>query len=1538
MSAADRDTDQSSSYSSSSLPEYEMRHHTRDAVTPGENGAVVVVVNPRPWPEDDDADAPAVIDADEATTPRNSEGSSRHRRRRHRSTPLQFFRNQRNSLLYSYMGPILRRGAELHRLRKDATSDAAGDLDPSGSGKKKRLQSRRWLTQSSSPEPEPDEESDKGDNGAGDARELSSEDVYAVPAAMRAQRLADVFWSTQRQEQQRQRKQRSTSKKSSNPTVSFLRILWVLSRPTYLPAALWQFLVVVCQCSLPLLVRQVLLRLEANPSEPFRREGLPLALAMFAVSLVEGVGNERHKFLSFRTGITLRAAVVSAAHGHVLRMTPRGRTGLTSGEIQNLVAVDAQKLFELAQEGHYSWSCPLAMVIVSVLLLLELGVSALVGIATMFLIVPFVQCVVREMMSIRKRRVGAADRRVEGTSAMLQGIRFAKLNRYEEKFIDRVLGMRRMEVSMLRRELFFLALTIFATVVSPVIASGFTFITYVRVSEDNILTPSMTFTSLFLFAALRFPINYAGKFMGKAAQGFQACHRFSLFFARDSLDDWVDARSDGLASRDGGGTAVVGATNNNSAPGGSSSDGVSALEAGEGSAFNVKPAPMEGGGCNNTCTGNIQEGATVSMSTINDTSPPLIDVKANFSVGTPGSTSSFTLSDIDLRVHRSEIMCVVGPVASGKSTLVQGLIGELIPLPNRQGDFRCKVDGRISYAAQVPFILNATVRDNILFGTPYDAERYGRVLEACCLNSDLMTFHYGDMTEIGERGVTLSGGQKQRLSLARVAYSMPDVAILDDPLSALDAGTGRMVFEKLFRPSGGDGLFANTAVVLVTHASHILNQVDSMMVLVNGNSAFVGSWGELVDCQPSDPNEADAIESIRTSVQEDHSDEGGGEQHSSAAEFSPAQVVPAVKDERKALVDHSVKVTDKSSNSGDDDDSEDGKIMSVEERKYGLSQLSTWLAWFSHAGGPFFFFIIVIAMALDRFMYVATEWWLAIWTRGAFEPVYQLGKGYAAQTSGMEAQMAYIETYLWILLISCTTTLLRVNWIVQGGARCASRLFVSMLKRVLYAPMSYFDTTPVGRIMNRFTYDTETLDVTLVMNMTMLMTSLGWIFTGIILQSIILPWQLLVVFFIVVVYWVLLLHYRKSAVDLQRLDATSRSPVQAQLAEAIDGTSTMRVFGKTSYFSNVFRKSLDENSAMMMNFMAAHRWLSVRIQMLGACAVLFSVAFVASFNDILNLDPGIAAILIIWSANFTISLSFFVQGVSESEASMTSLERVLAMTDIPQEEDASRVPEPVDPSWPSSGDLTFDNVDLRYRPGLPLSLDGLTFTLKSGQRCGVVGRTGAGKSTLAAALFRLVELESGSILLDGVDVSKISLSNVRGRPNGMTIIPQEPVLLPGTLKQCLDPFGDYTDKEVAEALLSVRGASRGLSDINESVEEGGRNFSVGERQLICLGRAMLAKPKLLFLDEATASVDGETDSHIQRMLRSRFVDTTLLTIAHRLNTIMDYDVILVVDKGKAAEFGTPAELLAIENSIFSQLVESTGKESSVALRSMVFDT
>jgi ABC-type multidrug transport system fused ATPase/permease subunit len=373
------------------------------------------------------------------------------------------------------------------------------------------------------------------------------------------------------------------------------------------------------------------------------------------------------------------------------------------------------------------------------------------------------------------------------------------------------------------------------------------------------------------------------------------------------------------------------------------------------------------------------------------------------------------------------------------------------------------------------------------------------------------------------------------------------------------------------------------------------------------------------------------------------------------------------------------------------------------------------------------------------------------------------------------------------------------------------------------------------------------------------------------------------------------------------------------------------VFGREQTFLKKFQGSADTNSSAQLNYISAQRWLSLRIELLGSVIVLIACVLVISLNDTLQISAGFAALLIIWSSNFTITLGFLVDTFSEAEAAITSIERVHAMCELPEEK-PMLTDKSVDlpASWPQRGLVEFKDVKVRYREGLPLALNGLSFTVAPGERCGICGRTGAGKSTLTVALFRLVELESGSVLVDGVNLAKLGLSDVRGR---LSIIPQDPFLLAGTLRDCLDPFSGSSDGDILEALKAVRvvGTDADTSALDRRVDEGGSNFSVGERQLLCLARALLAKPTVLVLDEATASVDGETDVFIQRMLRTRFKNTTLLTVAHRLHTIMDYDTILVMDGGKAAEYGSPKKLIE-EKGLFANLVASTGEESARALR------
>jgi ABC-type multidrug transport system fused ATPase/permease subunit len=509
---------------------------------------------------------------------------------------------------------------------------------------------------------------------------------------------------------------------------------------------------------------------------------------------------------------------------------------------------------------------------------------------------------------------------------------------------------------------------------------------------------------------------------------------------------------------------------------------------------------------------------------------------------------------------------------------------------------------------------------------------------------------------------------------------------------------------------------------------------------------------------------------------------------------------------------------------------------------------------------------------------------------------------------------------------------------VTGGARAAKQVFSSMLSRTLGCPISYFEQTPLGRVLNRYTFDMEVVDVTLTQNMAMFMISIGWYCAGVAVMASILPYTLLVIAPVTVIYWFLFLHYRKSGADLQRLDAMSRSPVQAMVTEGLDGSATIRVFRKELYFVKKYHLVVNDNSSALLNFISAQRWISLRIELAGSLVVLVAALLVVCFNNVLLLDPGLIGLLIIWSSNFTITLGFLVDTFGEAEAAITAIERVDAMSKLPQEkcmttDDEHQVPE----SWPSNGALEFKGVCLRYRDGLPLALDNLSFSVPTNKHVGVVGRTGAGKSTLTVALFRLTEIEAGRILLDGIDLSSVGLSDVRGRRNGMTIIPQDPFLAGSNLRDCLDPFHQSNDADIISALEAVRlnKNSNGNTGILDTlVQEGGFNFSVGERQLVNLARALLSKPKVLILDEATASIDGETDSFIQEMLRTRFKETTLVTIAHRLNTIMDYDLILVMDAGRAAEFGPPAELLE-NKGIFSELVDATGSESASALRAMV---
>uniref|UniRef100_A0A7S3L4V8 ATP-dependent transporter ycf16 n=1 Tax=Amphora coffeiformis TaxID=265554 RepID=A0A7S3L4V8_9STRA len=1271
---------------------------------------------------------------------------------------------------------------------------------------------------------------------------LDLEDLFEVPQDMSSAHLVDKFWQCYEE------------------GWSLRSVLWHMVVPIFVPASFYEMIYVMCRVSMPICLRQLLLALEQNRGSSVIEDGLKFAVLISLASLVGAIAQNRTTFLSTQCGIVLRASLTSAIYEHSLKLSPSGRQGLTSGEITNLVAVDTQKIFDVMVEAQNLWSCPVLIIVVSALLWIVMGPEMVIGVALLIFFLPIVRFFVSRMLRLRKERSKLTDVRINILTSMLQGIRVTKLNHYETKVEEHVLSVREKEMKLLRQELYMWGWVMTSAVCSPLLATTAAFSFYALFDKKNIITPSDAFSALLLFAILRFPINMAARLVGKLAQALEGLRRIEEFLQRETRPDVEEHHKSGNWQLDDPGDETV----------------VNL----KGGSFTIRPDDI---GLSR------HDGYSDHLSVTSQSQYSSANSKADEPV--------FNVRNISFELKKSEVIAIVGKVGSGKTTLLRALLGEVPAQPGTE----LWMSGALSYAPQIAFILNRSLRENILFGCDFDEARYEEVIDACCLRDDVR--HLGpaaDLTQIGERGVTLSGGQKQRVALARACYAKGNLALLDDVFSALDANTAGRVFDGLFNNcENSTGVLRNRGTLLVTHAEQFLPRVDKILVMSDGEPSFFGTFKELNDF---------AVEN----------------------------------ESAKALIDHSTKRTgkDKKKKSSklrkEGANEDDGIIMTVEERNYGVSSFVDWATWFINAGGLPFVITQLVFLVLDRGLFVMSDWWLSQWSDSAYEELELLFFSIPPQSDGREAQETYVAVYCIIVFLSIIATSLRSQWMFTGSARCAELMFAGMAHRVLRAPLSYFETVPLGRILNRFTYDVEVLDVELSISMTGLVVSSSWLISAVVVMVSVLPWMLLGIAPVTIMYGFIQYYYRMSGPDLQRIDAVSRSPLQASLAEGIEGSSSIRAYSKEKTFAKEFRRSVDANTSAMMNYLAAQRWLGVRIEVLGTSVFFALSTSVVCFNNYLKIPPGLVGLALQWAVVFSAALNFFFLRLTESEARITSIERVRDATGLPQEK-SWETDESADlgSSWPAKGELVFDSVCMRYRQDLPLALDCVSFKLSPGMRCGVVGRTGSGKTSLTASLFRLVEIESGHIILDGIDLANIGLSDVRGRSNGLRILPQDPVLYAGTLRDCIDPFHVESSEKILEALQAVNhngAAERGLAILDDPVEEGGSNFSVGERQLLCLARAIVEEPRVLVLDEATASVDTQSDSFIQQMLRTRFQNTTLLTIAHRLHTIMDYDIVVVMEKGKCVELDHPARLLEDPDGIFTSFVEATGHDSAAELR------
>ncbi|KFX86059.1 hypothetical protein V490_09250, partial [Pseudogymnoascus sp. VKM F-3557] len=795
------------------------------------------------------------------------------------------------------------------------------------------------------------------------------------------------------------------------------------------------------------------------------------------------------------------------------------------------------------------------------------------------------------------------------------------------------------------------------------------------------------------------------------------------------------------------------------------------------------------------------------------------------------------------------LVAVIGGVGSGKSSLLAALAGDM-----RKTGGEVQFGATRAFCPQYAWIQNASVRENIVFGKDMERGWYDKVIDACALRPDLEMLPSGDGTEIGERGITVSGGQKQRINIARAIYFDADIVIMDDPLSAVDAHVGRHIFDNAIC-----GLLNDKCRVLATHQLWVLNRCDRIIWLEEGRVQAVDTFANLM---ANDAGFQHLMETTAVEEKEEKKEDEGE--------------VKEVKEKTKKT-------------------KKGAGLMQAEERQVKSVPWSVYASYIKASGSMWSLFVVVLFLILSNGANIVTSLWLSWWTSDKF--------GFPSST--------YIGVYA---ALGVTQALLMFAFAVSltvFGTTASKVMLNRAITRTLRAPMSFFDTTPLGRITNRFSRDVDTMDNFLTDAIRMYFLTIGMIAATFALIIAYFHYFTIALVPLSVIFVFSAGYYRASAREMKRFESVFRSSLFAKFSEGLSGTASIRAYGLQDRFVTNIRNAIDEmNSAYYLTF-SNQRWLSIRLDAIGNLLVFTTGILVITSR--FNVNPSIGGLVLSYILAIVQILQFTVRQLAEVENGMNSTERVhFYGTEL--EEEAPLHTIEVAESWPQAGEIVFKDVEMRYRPNLPLVLSGLNMHVRGGERIGVVGRTGAGKSSIMSALFRLVEISSGSITIDGVNISTIGLHDLRSR---LAIIPQDPTLFKGTVRSNLDPFNEHTDLELWSALrqsdlvsadASLDDKAPGRIHLDGIVEEEGLNFSLGQRQLMALARALVRGSRIIVCDEATSSVDMETDDKIQRTMAAGFKGKTLLCIAHRLKTIIGYDRICVMDKGSIAELDTPLRL------------------------------
>ncbi|KAI4108664.1 MAG: hypothetical protein LQ339_002180 [Xanthoria mediterranea] len=1203
------------------------------------------------------------------------------------------------------------------------------------------------------------------------------------------------------------------------------------------------------------------------------------------------------------------------------------------GTIINLMAVDSFKVGEVCAYLHFLWgSTPVQFVMCVVLLYRVLGYSSFVSIALMVAVMPLNLFIAKQFAETQNKIMAATDARIHTTNEVLTNIRIIKYFAWEIRFGQIVSEKRRAELKALRNRyiLWTSAATVWFGV--PLLITFFSFMIYTLV-EKKPLIPSVAFTALSLFSILRIPLDQLADMIAHVQECQVSVNRIEEFLNEEETEKYAQLTTNGRAEA---GDAVIGF-----------------------------------------------DRATLTWGSKN--------------TATAGEAKAFRMIDVNTRFSIGNLNLVVGPTGSGKTSLLMALLGEMtliqgrvhLPGSHTKGDLfedpHTGLAESVAYCAQQAWLVNDTIKQNILFATPLDESRYKAVLAACALERDLQILDAGDQTLVGEKGIALSGGQKQRISLARALYCSARHILLDDCMSAVDSHTAKHIFEQCIRGP----LMASRTCILVTHNIALcLPAARHVVCLRNGKISAQGSPDQVVatgvlgdDVVPSKPSsKAETQPQSRVP-----STENFGSQTTKAANGQRSKVNGEVNGSARPKNAH-------------DTEQEKTANTRTEAKAEGGVKKDVLMLYLKAMGHWYYWVFAVIVFIAQQFGSVLCNIWIRQWANSyqvrnamataavsvsprnvdimaASNPLSMsclsggtcawnvplrsiaVDVGMTASPNDEVNASYYLGVYGLLAILYVLISMLREALIFWGSLVASWKLHERLLESVTRAKFKFFDSTPLGQIMNRFSKDVEAVDQEVAPIAVGVVGCLTSVITIIILISVITPGFLIAGVFITAIYFGIGAFYLRSSVDLKRLESVQKSPLYQQFGETLSGVTTIRAYGHEQRFIQDNLNRVDTYNRPFIYLWAANRWLAFRVDVTGALVSFFAGVFI--ILRIKTIDAGAAGLSMTYAVMFSENILWLVRLYSINEQNMNAVERLKEYMDVEQEAAAIK-PEARPPgNWPSHGAIEFINYSTRYRSDLDPVLKNVSFQVRPGERVGIVGRTGAGKSSLALALFRGLEAEEGKIVIDDVDVGLIGLQDLR---ESITVVPQDPTLFTGTIRSNLDPFGLFTDEEIFSTLRKVQlvggnsqahrnsTASETASGLNGSsdhnltltktftnsrendnifeslasaVAESGSNLSQGQRQLLCLARALLKAPKVLLMDEATASIDYATDSKIQDTLRE-VKDSTIITIAHRLQTIIDYDKVLVLDKGRVVEYDAPWELITREGGVFQGMCEMSG--------------